>query len=201
MGGSVIFLKFVCLYKCRPFYAMNDKALISKILNGNTEYFRRIVEQYSESIYAFVCRMVKVPEDAEEIAEDVFVKAYQHLADFQGKGTTMLCWLRSIAYHESLNHLRRQSPQIVSLDDDVGPPIADESMMMAGQDNDDERIELLLQAIEFLPPDDRLLIELFYYDEQPIKDIALITGQSQANILTRLYRIRQRLYKKITKLL
>ncbi|MBR3373692.1 MAG: sigma-70 family RNA polymerase sigma factor, partial [Bacteroidaceae bacterium] len=53
--------------------------------------------------------------------------------------------------------------------------------------------------IDRLPPDDRLLIELFYYDNLPIKDIALITGQSQPNILTRLYRIRKRLHKEIAK--
>jgi len=181
---------------------MSDKAQISQILNGKTEYFRQIVEQYSDSIYAFVCRMVSQPQDAEEVAEDVFVKAYQHLADFKGEDATLWTWLRSIAYNESLNHLRTQRPTIISIDDDDGPPDTDEDWLTAAQgdnENKDYRIELLNQAIDHLTPDDRLLIELFYYDDQPIKDIVQITGQSQPNILTRLYRIRKRLHKEITK--
>ncbi len=193
----------MCVYISEdPTKAMSDKAQISQILNGKTEYFRQIVEQYSDSIYAFVCRMVSQPQDAEEVAEDVFVKAYQHLADFKGEDATLWTWLRSIAYNESLNHLRIQRPTIISIDDDDGPPDTDEGWLTAAQgdnENKDYRIELLNQAIDHLTPDDRLLIELFYYDDQPIKDIVQITGQSQPNILTRLYRIRKRLHKEITK--
>ena len=181
---------------------MSEQAAIQQILNGNTEAFRQIVEAYSDKLFAFVGRIVRQPMDAEEIAEDVFVKAYQHLAEYRHTQASLWTWLRSIAYNESLNHLRKQKPTIISLDDDDGPPDSEEDWITAAQgDNDstDSRIDLLNQAIDRLPPDDRLLIELFYYDNQPIKDIALITGQSQPNILTRLYRIRKRLHKEIAK--
>ena len=181
---------------------MSEQAAIQQILNGNTEAFRQIVEAYADKLFAFVGRIVRQPMDAEEIAEDVFVKAYQHLAEYRNTQASLWTWLRSIAYNESLNHLRKQRPTIISLDDADGPPDSEEDWITAAQgDNDstDSRIDLLNQAIDRLSPDDRLLIELFYYDNQPIKDIALITGQSQPNILTRLYRIRKRLHKEIAK--
>ena len=180
---------------------MNEQALIQDILSGKTRSFAQLVNDYAQKLALFVSRMVPQQLDAEEITEDVLVKAYQHLAEYDEKKATFWTWLCRIAYNESLNHLRIQRPTIISIDND-GPPDTDEDWMTAAQgdnENLDSRIDLLNQAIDRLPPDDRMLIELFYYDDQPVKDIAIITGQSKTNILTRLSRIRKRLHKEITK--
>ena len=97
---------------------MTEQAAIQQVLNGNTDAFRQIVEAYSDKLFAFIGRIVRQPMDAEEIAEDVLVKAYQHLGEFHNDKATLWTWLCSIAYNESLNHLRKAKPTLLYLDDD-----------------------------------------------------------------------------------
>ena len=178
---------------------MSEQAAIQQIFNGNSGAFRQIVEAYSDKLFTFIGRIVKQPMDAEEIAEDVLVKAYQHLAEFNAGKATLWTWLCSIAYNESLNHLRKTRPTLLYLDDDTNTTALHEADIAKAEPDTDERIDDLNQAIAKLSADDRTLIELYYYDDKPISDIAYITGQTENNISTRLFRIRKRLHKDINK--
>ena len=178
---------------------MTEQTVIQQILNGNTGAFRQIVEAYSDKLFAFIGRIVKQPMDAEEIAEDVLVKAYQHLAEYRNTQASFWTWLCSIAYNESLNHLRKAKPTLLYLDDDANTVLISEADNLLTEPDADPRIDDLKQAIARLSTDDRTLIELYYYDDKPIKDIAYIVGQSESNVTVRLHRIRKILYNDINK--
>lgn len=177
---------------------MTEKAVIQQILNGNTDAFRQIVEAYSDKLFAFIGRIVRQPMDAEEIAEDTLVKAYQHLSEYRGDKATLWTWLCSIAYNESLNYLRKYKPTLLYLDDDLNTTALNETENTIEPDTD-SRIDDLNQAIAHLDTDDRTLIELYYYDDKPIRDIAYIIGQTESNVSVRLHRIRKKLYNDINK--
>ena len=178
---------------------MSEQAAIQQVLNGNTGAFRQIVEAYSDKVFAFVGRIVRQPMDAEEIAEDVLVKAYQHLGEYRNTQASLWTWLCSIAYNESLNHLRKAKPTMLYLDDDTDTTALREADDATAAPDTDSRIDPLNQAIARLNADDRTLIELYYYDDKPISDIAYIVGQTENNIATRLFRIRKRLQTDINK--
>ncbi len=178
---------------------MSEQAAIQQVLNGNTGAFRKIVEAYSDRVFAFIERIVKQPMDAEEIAEDVLVKAYQHLAEYRNNQASFWTWLCSIAYNESLNHLRKTKPTMLYLDDDTDTTALREADIAKAEPDIDSRIDSLNQAIARLSADDRILIQLYYYDDKPIADIAFIIGQTENNISTRLFRIRKRLHDDINK--
>lgn len=178
---------------------MSEQAAIQQVLNGNTGAFRKIVEAYSDRVFAFIERIVKQPMDAEEIAEDVLVKAYQHLAEYRNTQASLWTWLCSIAYNESLNHLRKTKPTMLYFDDDTDTTALREADIAKAEPDIDSRIDPLNQAIARLSADDRTLIQLYYYDDKPISDIAFIIGQTENNISTRLFRIRKRLHDDINK--
>ena len=177
---------------------MTEQAVIQQVLNGNTGAFRQIVEAYSDKLFAFIGRIVRQPMDAEEIAEDTLVKAYQHLGEYHGDKATLWTWLCSIAYNESINYLRKSKPTLLYLDDNLSTTALNETDNAIEPDTD-SRIDDLNQAIARLDADDRTLIELYYYDDKPIRDIAYIIGQTESNVTVRLYRIRKRLYNDISK--
>ena len=178
---------------------MSEQTAIQQVLNGNTGAFRKIVEAYSDRVFAFIERIVRQPMDAEEIAEDVLVKAYQHLAEYSNTQASFWTWLCSIAYNESLNHLRKTKPTMLYLDDNTDTTALHEAGIAKAEPDTDPRINQLNQAIARLSADDRTLIQLYYYDDKSISDIAYIIGQTENNVTVRLHRIRKRLHDDINK--
>ncbi|MBP5364308.1 MAG: sigma-70 family RNA polymerase sigma factor [Bacteroidales bacterium] len=148
------------------------------------------VRRYSSSVLDFVARMVGNRADAEELAQNVFVKAYKAVAQFEGR-SSFLTWLIRIAYNESINHLRRRKVRWIDIDEAL---IAD-----SGESDDElstgseERIRLLESALDDLPPDERMLVHLYYYDDKPLQEIAYIVDAEPNALAVRLHRIRKKL--------
>lgn len=148
------------------------------------------VRRYSSSVLDFVARMVGNRADAEELAQNVFVKAYKAVAQFEGR-SAFLTWLIRIAYNESINHLRRRKVRWIDIDEAL---IADSSEpddeLSTGSE---ERIRLLESALDDLPPDERMLVHLYYYDDKPLQEIAYIVDAEPNVLAVRLHRIRKKL--------
>lgn len=156
--------------------------------------YGELVSQHAQHVLGFVMRLLSDRSEAEDVAQDVFVKAYQRLDTFRGD-SSFLTWVLRIAYHESVNHLRRQRPCMIELDE-----VAAHSDMMSCSTIDkefttgsDERIQLLEKAVEDLKPDDQLLIHMYYYEERSLNDIAYIMDAEPNTLSQRLRRIRKRL--------
>ena len=169
---------------------MEDKVIVDSILrSGRTQLFSLIVKKYGSTVYAKALAIIKDAEEAKEIAQQTFVKAYQQLEDWQG--TQLGPWLVAIACHLSLNALEKAKRKHSVDAEQVQIP--DE----AYSEEREERLQRMEKAIGELPPQDQQIIRLYYYNKVKTEDIAQALHLSQSNILVRLHRIRERLKKQL----
>ncbi|MBO7558185.1 MAG: sigma-70 family RNA polymerase sigma factor [Bacteroidaceae bacterium] len=169
---------------------MEDKVIVDSILrSGRTQLFSLIVKKYGSAVYAKALAIIKDAEEAKEIAQQTFVKAYQQLEDWQG--TQLGPWLVAIACHLSLNALEKVKRKHNVDAEQVQIP--DETY----SEEREERLQRMEQAISELPPQDQQIIRLYYYNKVKTEDIAQALHLSQSNILVRLHRIRERLKKQL----
>ena len=175
-----------------------DSHIIAQVLAGHTHHFDTLVERYSRQIFALVVRIADSPEDAEEITHDVFIKAFRHLVRFNGT-SSFATWLYRIAYNTAISATRRHRPEILFYDEQLAA-ISETGIDDALDDPTEQRIALLHQALDMLPPDDKALVTLYYMEDHPISEIASIIGLTVSNVKIRLMRTRKKLYLLMTRL-
>ncbi|MBO4821281.1 MAG: sigma-70 family RNA polymerase sigma factor [Prevotella sp.] len=151
-----------------------------------------MISHYGPALMTFVGRIVTIQEDAEDVVQETFVAAYKHLDDYNPEQASMKTWLHRIAYHEALYLLRRRK-RMAQIPLDVGEDIPDELP-------DATTAEELDEAIQKLTPEEQMLLQLYYFDQRPLKEIAYITGAADhslnrevSRLSSQLHRIRQRL--------
>lgn len=151
-----------------------------------------LVNQYGPALMTFVGRIVTCQEDAEDVVQETFVAAYEHLNEYNPARASLKTWLHRLAYHEALHHLRRRK-RLVEIPLVVNEEIPDELP-------DTTTVEQLDEAILKLTPEDQMLLQLYYFDQRPLKEIAYITGNADnsldrevSRLSSQLHRIRQRL--------
>ena len=154
------------------------------------EDFARLVQQYASQVLDFTTRLLSDRREAEEVAQDAFTKAFRSLDTFNFQ-SSFCTWVCRIAYHMSLDRLKRQHPYYVDIDN--LPAIADEELSTGRE----ERIALMEEAIDDLTNDEQLLIHLYYYEDRPLRDIAYIMDVEPNALATRLHRIRKKLSRMI----
>jgi len=175
----------------------DDKYYIDRILKGDANAYAVLVERHKQMIYTFALKMVKVPEDAEEIAHDAFVKAYQSLGSFKNQ-SKFSTWLYRIAFNESVSRLRKKKLELVSIDEPRFSFLeVSETENILNELNEQERQIIVRNAVDKLPDDERSLITMFYLQECSIKEIAEIMTYSESNVKVKLFRARKRLWEKL----
>lgn len=167
----------------------DENLLIVRILDGYAEDFGYFLERYSQEAFAIVVRLVPQQEDAEELVQDAFVRAFNRLETFEGR-SSFSTWICRIAYTTAVSWLRKRRMKYLSIDD--RPQLSDTEVDEAF--DDESRIEELTRAITLLKPDEQTLITLYYYDNRPLSDIAYILDAEPNTLATRLHRIRRKLY-------
>jgi len=171
-----------------------DQDLIDKTLKGDTRAFGLLVEQYQGYVFTIVIRMVKVREEAEEVAQDTFIKAFESLSSFRGE-SKFSSWLYSIAYRKALDRLRKNKKYNASeLIEDITESEAGISENALHILEDKDRKAQIQHCIMQLPEVDAALITLYYFEEQSVKEIAKITKLSEENIKVKLYRSRKKMF-------
>lgn len=185
----------------------NDLEIISEVLDGDTNRFEVLIERHREHVFRIVGR--RVPrEDVEEIAHDVFVRAWSSLPSYRGE-SPFDYWLSKIAVRTCHDYWRRRyrskEAPMSSLGEDHAEWI---ESTMAGQSgasfsSDESRLiarDLMMRALAHLSPDDRAVIELVHLEERPVKEAADMLGWSTANVKVRAHRSRKKLKKILEKL-
>ena len=167
----------------------DEKKLIARILDGHVEDFGYFLERYSPEVFAIVARLVPLQEDAEELVQDAFVRAFDRLETFAGR-SSFSTWICRIAYTTTVSWLRKQRMKYLSIDDQ--PHLSDTEVDEVF--DDETRIDDLRHAISLLKPEEQMLITLYYYDNRPLSDIAYILDAETSALATRLHRIRRKLY-------
>ena len=177
-----------------------DTDLIQHVLQGNTAAYAELVERYRNFVFTIVLRYISSREDAEEVSQDIFVKAYRSLADFKG-ASKFSTWLYTITTTSCLTFLRKRKLEVHSLDNEKVFAAADnlDSGMSANQVEQKSRVTMVNEAIKMLSPDDAQIITLFYKGEQTLDEIAQIMGKEPNAVKVQLHRARTRLKEKMTK--
>ena len=178
-----------------------DQYYIEQILNGNKAVYRQLVEKHQDFVFTIVNRIVNSVEEAEEVAQDIFVKAFKKLPDFHGDAK-FSTWLYRIAYNTSISHTRKKKVEFLSVDDHL---IENHSEDDIKQDimglTVEEQKKLINNAMATLPKTDNLIVTLFYFHEKPLEEISEIVGMTHNNVKVKLHRIRKRLFKEMNDIL
>ncbi len=177
---------------------LNDSEIISKVLSGDHQAYAILVNRYQNYVFTLALRMVKSREDAEEVAQDAFIKAYKYLADFKG-ASKFTTWLYTIVNNTGISFLRKKKLDTHSLDNEKVFELADsqDSGMRANQVEQKSKLAMVNEAIGLLNSDDAQIITLFYKGEQSLEEIAQILGLETNTAKVRLHRARTRLKEKM----
>ena len=179
---------------------LGDNEIISRVLKGEQNAYAELVNRYQAYVFTLILRMIKSREDAEEVAQDVFIKAYRSLADFRGE-SKFSTWLYTIANTTSITFLRKKKLDVHSLDNEKVFEVADskDSGFRANLVEQKSRVNMVNEAINLLSPDDAEIITLFYKAEQNLEEISRILRLETNTVKVRLHRARTRLKEKMEK--
>ena len=168
--------KSICKYSL-PTHVKEDNSSTQQMdMTEKRKLFESIVPQYSEKLYWAIRRIVLCHDDADDVLQNVFIKVWNGIDDFQNR-SKLSTWLYRIAVNESLDFLRRKR-NVASLDSSDNISVADR--LEADQYFDGDRVQALLQeAIASLPDVQRVVFNLRYYDEMKYSEISQLLDTSE----------------------
>lgn len=181
-------------------YAM--ELIIAKVKQGDMVAFNALIDEYKAMAFTLALKLMKNREDAEEVAQDAFVKAYKNIGQFEGK-SKFSTWLYTIVYNTALTRLRKKQLDMQDIDSHSveSSSAFSESGMEWRNLQRDERSSYIKQALEQLVEEDQVVITLFYLNENSLAEICEITNWELSNVKVRLHRARKRLLIELEKLL
>lgn len=177
----------------------DDNFYIGQVLEGNSASYKMLVERHKDMVFNIVNKIVRNHHEAEELAQDAFIKAYQSLQSFEGK-SRFSTWLYRIAYNTAISKVRRHKAEFAAIDETLIDNFTTDSVSRGVEElSREEQCEAVNAVMEKLPEEDNLLLNLFYKNDCGVEEISEITGLSQSNVKVRLYRIRKRMYDELKK--
>ena len=171
----------------------DDIHIIKEVLGGKSEQFEHILNRYSGQVFNLIAHIVPCKEDAEELTQDVFIKVFRLLSTFKEE-SSFSTWIYRIATNTALSAARKMKHDTLHLDDAAYSNIPEEIIDEALDNDCEERLQRLSDAIEMLCADERALITLYYINEKPIAEVASVLGLTASNVKIKLHRIRKKLY-------
>jgi len=177
---------------------LSDIELIEQTLAGNQAAYADLIKRHQRFVFTLALRFSKNREDAEEIAQDCFIKAYRSLSNFQ-RQSKFSTWLYSIVYTTAMTFLRKKRVDTDSIDDENTYIQLENSSSIhdVNSAENKSRSYYLNQAIAQLLPDDAAIITLFYMGEQSLEEIGNTLGIEPNTVKVKLFRARQRLKEKL----
>lgn len=156
--------------------SFNEQEILAKLQDPSTRRraFAEVVNQYSETLYWQIRRMVVDHEDANDVLQNTLVKAWTSIGSFRGEAK-LSTWLFRIAYHESLTFLEHKK-QNISIDD-VSSEVSNQLESDPYFDGDETQA-MLQAAIETLPTKQKAVFNMKYFEEKTYEEISAITGTS-----------------------
>jgi RNA polymerase sigma factor (sigma-70 family) len=176
-----------------------DIIYIEQVLAGNSNSYSYIVDWHKDKAYNLAFRICGNHEEAEEIAQDSFLKAYRALENFKKK-SSFATWLYRIVYNTAISNVRIKKRGVLSLEDFP----ADAIDFIGISENEIEaekeyRSSLVNFALQKINEEERGLISLYYYEDMSTEEIADVTGINKSNIKVKLFRARQKMLEIIEK--
>lgn len=178
-----------------------DKYYIERVLNGDVNAFSYLVEKHKSLVYTIALRMLKNTEDAEELAQDTFVKAYNSLKEFKFE-SKFSTWLYRITYNGAISKLRKKQLEFADSDhEDIYESDVISSYNAINDLKRNEQKKYINLAIEQLKEEDAFLITMYYLNESSIDEISEITELTHSNVKVKLHRARKKFYDELKVLL
>lgn len=168
-----------------------DKQLVDEILNGNFEYFTELVNKYYHRVNAFIRKMNVSREDAEDISQEVFIRVYNKLYQYN-EGWSFSTWLFKIAVNTHKNFVRKKRIATEMLNDNL---CAAEGDLPDKYVEDFQRQELVSSMLGELDEDTRAMIILHYFNDLTLKEIAKLYRTSPNAVKMKIFRARARISK------
>ena len=174
-----------------------ETELIEGLLRQSPHAQQKLLDRYGRDVFAQVARLIPSVENAEEVYQDVFVKVFRNIGQYDAEKSALRTWLSRIAYNEAISYLRRKSPPTVYYEDRNGEAdkLSDAEVDETFGHANAETVQLIRAALKHLPPDERALITMFYYEEMSLKEIAYVTESIPTTVASKLSRTRKKLYK------
>jgi RNA polymerase sigma factor (sigma-70 family) len=174
---------------------------IQKVIDGDAAAFAHLVQQYKDLVYTIAFRITKNAEDAEEVAQDSFLKAFRYLKSFRQE-SKFSTWLFRIVHNTAISKQRKLKIDYASTDDRAVLNIgADELENGFHSFNFMQRRHYLRLAMEQLSGEEANLVGLFYYNELSMAEIQEVTGMEISNIKVKLHRVRKKMHDILRSLL
>lgn len=171
-----------------------DTYYIQRIQAGDAASFACLLDKYSRPVHSLILKVVRNREDAEELAQDVFMKVFKNLSSFKGD-CSFSTWIYRIAYNTAISATRKKKHEFLAIEETVISNVSEEEVAEAlGRTDSSSQVERLDAALVLLPPDERAIILLFYMKEKTIEEVAAITGLTSSNVKVKLHRIRKKLF-------
>lgn len=177
----------------------DDNLLVRKIVKGNTDAFRQIVEKHQSKIFYLGLKFFHNPEEAEDFTQDVFLRAYEKLATFRGR-VPFGAWLYRIAYNLAVNKYHFNSRRLIELplDEHAGEVEtedreADPEMKLS----DDEFRKMVRIILDEMPDLYNMILKMYYFDNLKLAQIAGILDIPLNTVKSHIFRAKKAIKKKM----
>jgi len=180
---------------------MDEKLQINKVLKGDTSAFGYFVDTYQDMAVTIAYRVCGNKQDAEDIVQNAFVKAFHNLKMFRSD-SKFSTWFYRIVYNTAITETRTSVHNTEFVDYkviEVSDSYSDFDTMAQIEEN--ERKEMINEALDKLPKDESVMLSLYYLEDNSVKEIAVITNLTEANVKVKLHRARKRFADTITLLM
>lgn len=176
---------------------LDDNHYIDRVLDGDVSAYAILVAKHKNLVFSIALKILNNREDAEETAQDCFLKAFHALKTFEKK-SKFSTWLYRIVYNAAISKTRKKRLELVPMDNYVIHNYTEDDVSGGiGEIDPEEQKMMIERAMERLSDDENLLITLFYKGDNSIEDISNITGLSMSNVKVRLHRIRKKLHDEL----
>lgn len=173
---------------------------VEKVIAGDLASFSYLVDKYKQRAYTLALRIVRNEQDAEEVSQDAFLKAFRSLNKFK-RQSSFSTWLYRIVYNTALSRIRKKRIDTVSLDEEYLELSVDNTSQAYSTLVNEDRKKFLNIAIGELSEEESTLIDLYYNHEKPMDEIGIIMSLSHVNVRVKLLRTRKKLHICLDKLL
>jgi RNA polymerase sigma factor (sigma-70 family) len=195
---GIEFIQFICNLNKQLVVLYNmskipDQHYIDRILQGEIHSFAVLVDRYKDMIFTLALKMVKNTEEAEEVAQDTFIKIYNYLGRFKGD-SKFSTWIYKIAYNTCLDRLKKNKKEDLNISIDEFSDHLIKTMDNAlSALEDKERKQTIQNCLNLLPGEENFLLTLFYFEDQSLEEIGKIMNINPNNVKVKLFRSRQKL--------
>jgi RNA polymerase sigma factor (sigma-70 family) len=171
----------------------SDLDYINKIVDGDTSAFAILIDRYKDLVFTLAYKMLKNREEAEEIAQDTFIKIYKSVGKFKGD-SKFSTWVYKVTYNTCLDYLKKMKRGInITYIEDFDLQQLKTIDKISNAIDENEKNQLIHDCLNLLPSEEAFLLTLFYFEQQSTEEIAKVMDTNANNIKIKLYRTRKKM--------